>query len=108
PTVHRLHEPDGRDLDQVVERLGGAAIAQSERAGERHVALDERFARPPVPDLRAAHEALILALAASALARGLRRRWRAALWDDDLLHVDLPVPPAPGHLDALPAALFVS
>ena len=44
PAVDGLDEADGGDLDQVVERLGRAAVAQREGAGERHVALDQHLA----------------------------------------------------------------
>ena len=54
PAVDGLDEADGGDLDQVVERLAGAPVAQRERAGERHVALDQLLARAFVAALDAA------------------------------------------------------
>ena len=48
PAVDRLDEADRGDLHEVVERLGRAAVAQREAAGERHVALDQLFTRTRV------------------------------------------------------------
>ena len=73
PAVDGLDEADGRDLDQVVERLARAPVAQRERAGERHVALDQLLARALVAGLDVPHEALIFALPPRAIDRGGRR-----------------------------------
>ena len=67
PAVDGLHEADRCDLDEVVERLGRAAVAQREAARERHVAFDQLVARGGVAALVTAHEALVVALAARAL-----------------------------------------
>ena len=72
PAVDGLDEADGRDLDQVVERLAGAPVAQRQRAGERHVALDQRLAGALVAALDEPHEPLILALPPGAIDRGGR------------------------------------
>src|SRR3954469_1681413 len=43
-------QADARDLDEVVERLGAAAVAAGEAAGERHEALDELVAGAEVAE----------------------------------------------------------
>ena len=73
PAVDGLDEADGGDLDQVVERLARAPVAQRERAGERHVALDQLLACVLVSGLDLAHQALVLALPARAVDRVGRR-----------------------------------
>ncbi len=46
--IDRLHEPEARDLHQIIERLPRAAVAAGELPGEREKALDEFFACPLV------------------------------------------------------------
>ena len=69
PAVDRLDQPDRRDLDQVVERLGGAAVAQREAAGERHVPLDQLGAGTRLAVLVALREPHVLPLAAGPVVR---------------------------------------
>ena len=46
--VDGLHDPDARDLDEVVERLAPPHVATGERAGERQHLLGQLVARPGV------------------------------------------------------------
>jgi hypothetical protein len=48
PAVDRLDEPDGRDLDQVVERFGAVVVAECEAPREREIALDQDRAGPRI------------------------------------------------------------
>ena len=67
PAVDGLDEAHRGDLHEVVERLGGAPVAQGEAAGERHVALDQLVARARVPAAVAAHQPLVVPLPPLAL-----------------------------------------
>ena len=69
PAVHGLDEAHRGDLNEVVERLRSAAVAQGEAASERHVALDQLFTRARVPAAVAAHQPLVVPLAPLALRR---------------------------------------
>ncbi len=73
PAVHRLDQADRGDLDEVIERLARSPVAQGERAGERHVALDQLLAGPLVALLDEPHEPLIFTLPARAID-GIGRR----------------------------------
>src|SRR4051794_21283656 len=54
--LDRAQQADARDLDEVVERLGAAAVAARQAAGERHEALDELVAGGEVAEARVAAE----------------------------------------------------
>jgi hypothetical protein len=40
-TIDGLHEPEVRDLAEIVKRLAGVSVLDGERASERHVLLDQ-------------------------------------------------------------------
>src|SRR6476661_4084641 len=44
-TIERLDQPDRTDLDEVIELLAAVGITARERTNERHVPLDQLFAR---------------------------------------------------------------
>jgi hypothetical protein len=49
--VDRVDQPDGADLDQVLQPLTAVGVAPSEHADEREVELDHALARRRVPRL---------------------------------------------------------
>jgi hypothetical protein len=48
PAIDRLHKPERGHLDEVLDLLRRAPVAQRERTGERQVAFDQRVARLPI------------------------------------------------------------
>src|SRR3954471_8261815 len=69
--VDRLHDPDARDLDEVVERLPAAGVAAGERPGEREHLLGELVAGPHVTVLVDAAQELLLARGTGSTGDGL-------------------------------------